>query len=245
MMKTVTPSSQPPPDPPAAPPPVPPGSRGAPQQTTLWRELADGTAHWGVRLTVTLALAVAMGGLVPILAYFIAASAPSFNRGSAPYVYPDDGLVAFLAAMACGGFLAVCAWLWTRSGRRGKIIGPVLLTLGIAATTFALGVVVDANLRGASEMVVAGFVLLAGACVALVWLNVYRTRPPRWRPLHDRHDGFPDVRCPTCNYRMVGLTESRCPECGTAYTLDELIARQGFGPAAPPHRKEPPALRSA
>jgi hypothetical protein len=27
---------------------------------------------------------------------------------------------------------------------------------------------------------------------------------------------------------LVGLYESRCPECGTAYTLDELIAKQNF-----------------
>jgi hypothetical protein len=27
---------------------------------------------------------------------------------------------------------------------------------------------------------------------------------------------------------MVGLRESRCPECGTSYTLDELIGRQPF-----------------
>jgi rRNA maturation protein Nop10 len=49
---------------------------------------------------------------------------------------------------------------------------------------------------------------------------------------------------------MVGLTESRCPECGTVYTLDELIARQGFAavpPAPPVAPKEPagPTLRSA
>jgi hypothetical protein len=27
---------------------------------------------------------------------------------------------------------------------------------------------------------------------------------------------------------MVGLHESRCPECGTVYTLDELLSRQEF-----------------
>lgn len=32
--------------------------------------------------------------------------------------------------------------------------------------------------------------------------------------------------CPTCGYNMVGLYESRCPECGTRYTLDQLLASQ-------------------
>jgi hypothetical protein len=47
---------------------------------------------------------------------------------------------------------------------------------------------------------------------------------------------------------MVGLTESRCPECGAAYTLDELIAKQGFGPvnrSAQSSRRDAPALKSA
>src|SRR3954452_7049309 len=143
MMTTVTPPPLPPTETPTAPPgPVLPRLPGAPDRPTLWREVVDGTAHWGVRLTVTLALGVAMAGLVPILAYFLAATARSFNRGSGDrYVYPDDGLVAFLTAMAAGGFLAACAWLWTRSDRRSKVVGPVLLTLGIVAATFALGVV--------------------------------------------------------------------------------------------------------
>ncbi len=34
------------------------------------------------------------------------------------------------------------------------------------------------------------------------------------------------VRCPRCSYDMTGLHEARCPECGSAYTLDELLAAQ-------------------
>ena len=40
----------------------------------------------------------------------------------------------------------------------------------------------------------------------------------------DHLDDEPLVRCPACDYRMVGLTESRCPECGAQYTLSELLA---------------------
>jgi hypothetical protein len=224
-------------------------SAGAMPTASLWRELADGSARWGVRLVVTVAIGVALAGLVPILAYFLAATNPAWNRGSGG-VSPEDGLIAFLVAMAAGGYLAACAWLWTRTGRRRAVVGPVVLTIAIAAATFTLGVLVDDNLGGDQEMVVLGLGLLAFAGVLLVWLNAFRRRGPRWRALRDRQDGLPDVRCPTCNYRMVGLTESRCPECGTGYTLDELIARQGFGPAAPGPASQhvpppPPALRSA
>jgi len=35
------------------------------------------------------------------------------------------------------------------------------------------------------------------------------------------------VTCPTCGYNLTGLSEARCPECGTRFTLDELLALQG------------------
>jgi len=33
--------------------------------------------------------------------------------------------------------------------------------------------------------------------------------------------------CPACGYNMTGLQQARCPECGEAYTLDELFAANG------------------
>jgi hypothetical protein len=32
--------------------------------------------------------------------------------------------------------------------------------------------------------------------------------------------------CPTCGYNLTGLTDTRCPECGTQFTLDQLVANQ-------------------
>jgi CDP-diglyceride synthetase len=32
--------------------------------------------------------------------------------------------------------------------------------------------------------------------------------------------------CPTCGYNLTGLRETRCPECGTQFTLNELYAAQ-------------------
>lgn len=34
------------------------------------------------------------------------------------------------------------------------------------------------------------------------------------------------ITCPTCGYNLTGLTESRCPECGSKFTLDELLVLQ-------------------
>ena len=34
------------------------------------------------------------------------------------------------------------------------------------------------------------------------------------------------VVCPHCGYNLTGLQSTRCPECGTLYTLDELLLGQ-------------------
>jgi DNA-directed RNA polymerase subunit RPC12/RpoP len=31
------------------------------------------------------------------------------------------------------------------------------------------------------------------------------------------------IACPNCGYNMTGLGEARCPECGSKFTLDELV----------------------
>lgn len=212
-------------------PPIPSGPNKPAAPPSLWRDLASGSAGWGVRLLANLAVAAALGGLVPILAYFLAALNRDWNRyASTSAVSPHDEVVAFLLVVAAAAFLAATAWLWSRSGRRRALLTPVVLSIGVIAATISLGVMAEANLRGDSEMVVGGIIALGGAGLIVIWLDAHRRRGPKWRALHNQQDGLPDVRCPACDYRMVGLTESRCPECGTEYTLDELIAKQGFAP---------------
>ena len=244
--------------PPLPPPPPPVPARAAspvseqasqpdPSAESLWRALSVGTASPGVRAAVNLALAAGLGGLVPILAYCLAAMNSRWNRNSGFAVYPRDELLGFIAAIASGAFLAGTAWIWSRSGRRRAVLTPVVLTIAALMATILLGVLADENLPGDSELVVGGLVALGGAAVILIWVRAYCRRGPTWRALNNRQDGLPDVRCPACDYRMVGLTESRCPECGAAYTLDELIAKQGFGPVGNPAQGpgQVRALRSA
>lgn len=40
------------------------------------------------------------------------------------------------------------------------------------------------------------------------------------------------ITCPTCGYNLTGLNEARCPECGSKFTLDELLASQASSAAA-------------
>lgn len=57
----------------------------------------------------------------------------------------------------------------------------------------------------------------------LVWRETEAERSARLRAIG--HDG-PGIPCPTCGYDMTGLKSTRCPECGSEFTLDELIAAQ-------------------
>jgi hypothetical protein len=89
------------------------------------------------------------------------------------------------------------------------------------------------------RLVEAGVWLLVGLVAALslfaaflLWRNGYVRG---WRAARDR-----PPTCPKCQYNLSGLTQCRCPECGTEYRLEELWA------AAVVHEsKREPASRNA
>lgn len=39
-----------------------------------------------------------------------------------------------------------------------------------------------------------------------------------WKP-HDPNEPVDALRCPTCGYSLIGLTEPRCPECGQQFRV--------------------------
>ncbi len=54
---------------------------------------------------------------------------------------------------------------------------------------------------------------------AIIWRENAEERGERLRQL-----GTHAVACPDCGYNLTGLREAKCPECGAAYTLDQLYA---------------------
>jgi len=69
--------------------------------------------------------------------------------------------------------------------------------------------------------------LIAGMLFAVVWILltvfIWRETPgERTRRMVAGVSGR--LRCPKCGYNMTGLLGARCPECGTQYTLDELLS---------------------
>lgn len=61
----------------------------------------------------------------------------------------------------------------------------------------------------------------------LIWRETPAERVERLSRL-----GADSICCPICGYNMTGLRESRCPECGGQFTLDQLLAAQPHKDAA-------------
>ena len=70
----------------------------------------------------------------------------------------------------------------------------------------------------------------AAGVLILVWLPAIP--PARSGRKLLRLDGQVDVRCPNCEYLLVGLRDLRCPECGMQFTVDELFRAQQFEQSA-------------
>lgn len=71
--------------------------------------------------------------------------------------------------------------------------------------------------------------LVGGGVVPIAWVLatvlIWRETPAE-RMERISAAGGDAVCCPICGYNMTGLHESRCPECGSKFTLDQLLAGQ-------------------
>jgi hypothetical protein len=200
------------------------------QPPSLWRELVDGSAGPVVRAGVSLALAPLLAGAALIGSYILAGLVPAWAYNWNGRFSPTDELVGCMMALASLAYVAGLLWLWTRSRYKlHEFWKAGLRTMAVALVTTVLGAML-ANidfLRSSFDVLMMALLCFAITLVILTWVQAGR-RFVRGRPLYNPADGAIDLRCPSCGYRMVGLRESRCPECGSAYTLDELVARQEF-----------------
>lgn len=111
---------------------------------------------------------------------------------------------------------------WTRR-RVGLTLAGSVAALAAGA---ALGAVASALNRQIpppiAVMIGGGGVPIAWVLLTvLVWRETPRERLERLAAL-----GGPAVACPICGYSLAGLYEPRCPECGSRFTLDQLVAAQ-------------------
>ena len=108
---------------------------------------------------------------------------------------------------------------WT-GGRRGLTLGAAFGAMAAASLVGGLaGAVVEGGFGWFVASVTAPLLWLVAT--VLIWRESAAERAARVG------DGGRDaVVCPTCGYNLTGLRETRCPECGTQFTIDQLLAQQ-------------------
>jgi hypothetical protein len=122
-------------------------------------------------------------------------------------------------------FVAMYWWLlWRRSiawtARRTTLTTfSILLAIFIS---FLLGCFVELLSREMGYFVGSVFAPLVWLIlVTIAWRETFAERAARIQASNKL-----GVVCPSCGYNLTGLQGTRCPECGTLYTVDEIIAGQ-------------------
>lgn len=185
----------------------------------------------GPRILATLmaGLLSAAGSLVGVWVYsgaMFLAFRPPFQRFR---VRDNDVVIALLAATAIWFVISRRIWRGYRMPR-GFPVHRVLSSLGVVIGTALLMPVIDLAVVNEEEILMTAFGLVAGAVILLIWIPYVRGASTRAQITDS--DGVVQISCPDCGYSMVGLREARCPECGSAFTLDELILSQPFAKSA-------------
>jgi len=205
------------------------------------------TSAWIVTLvqrpSTTLTFTVPRVVVLPaVTAPTTAAVTPAPAPGSLTFlrVAPDDQTVALALVIAAALWLIPLFILWRprpampfrpepdfRTGRSrfGFALAGALL-IGAAAAAAASTIEHTQYMPGDKRYLQTIVFVAAVGLLILLWLPALRLAP-RTRDLLDP-DGQVAVRCPKCDYRLIGLKQLRCPECGMEFTIDELIRAQKF-----------------
>ena len=131
----------------------------------------------------------------------------------------------FLTGLVTWAFVG--AWwilLWWKSVRWNG--ARLWLTAGCAAIAAGAGLLI-AVLLNQAHRTFGDFI--GSAAAPLFWIVgtifIWRETAAE-RAARVDSSGRNSIVCPTCGYNLTGLKESRCPECGTQFTLDQLLASQ-------------------
>ena len=98
-----------------------------------------------------------------------------------------------------------------------------------------IGVAVAVILRRIARIPIIPACFVGGGLPPIAWVLgtvlIWRETPSE--RLHRISEAGTDaVSCPVCGYNLTGLREALCPECGSRFTLDQLLAAQPHSDAA-------------
>jgi len=98
----------------------------------------------------------------------------------------------------------------------------VFATIGSAVGGLFVALLVNSIERGFGDIIGAIVAPLSWLiATTLLWRETPAERAERVRAVQKSA-----VVCPSCGYNLTGLKGTRCPECGTEYSLDEILAGQ-------------------
>ena len=107
---------------------------------------------------------------------------------------------------------------WNGRRARGTFVA-VAVALVVGIVLGGMGWFSNQYVGSAIGSITAPLAWLAAAVVA--WRETDEERAARLGKL-----AADSIVCPKCGYSLTGLAEARCPECGSQYTLGELLAAQ-------------------
>lgn len=185
----------------------------------IWRLLHQPDCPLTARVFASVILGLILGAaflsIVTILAIFI------FSAKVSPVLFGSGTIAAIVCWLCCQ------PWIWHRDSRRRGGVAATLSTIGIVGCAFVAGAIVDYYCTGeVEELFTVAIILLTLAMTLIVWSG------PIIRLIAKNHFQQEavtfDLLCPSCGYSLIGLSESRCPECGARWTLDELLSQMGI-----------------
>jgi hypothetical protein len=166
---------------------------------------------------------VFLGLAVLLVAWFVRDEAYIVLQERPLWPYEDEvGMPFVLSNALAAGVLLIGWWAVWRTLVHWTAARVGLTILAAASAVSAAWLVVLSNdaLLGSNVHAVHPWDL-GGLLAAGVWIGATAYL---WRGGPTRH--IAKLPCPRCGYDLRGLHEARCPECGTQYTLDGLLAAQ-------------------
>lgn len=113
--------------------------------------------------------------------------------------------------------------LWNPWRIRWTVIASVAALVAGAALTLAVLILSRSQIPAGIATLIGGGTVPITWCLATVaiWRETKAERASRLAL-----GSAAPVACPLCGYSLAGLREARCPECGSEFTLDQLLAAQ-------------------
>lgn len=150
---------------------------------------------------------------------FVATNRLSYHSDFNEFIF--SALTTWLTVALYWFLLWRSSVIWNPRRKIGTLLGVIgAILVGALGGSIAEGLIRYADGFGA---------FFGGVLTITVWLivTVFLWRDTRAeRAERVKKSNRSAIVCPTCGYNLTGLSECRCPECGSTFTLDELMALQ-------------------